>query len=1417
MENFNYDYYHWQQAQNQSHLMPNWQPQPYQPQPYQPQLYQPQVYQPQPFQPQQGELFATQSYPMSENQQQQSSFSSNLHTDYYPATNSHYNSNENGLHINSYSATSNHFNGQSVYQHSTGHVVSNSTAVQGPATRVDILTNDFHANHPHNFEAEIPEQASTTTDLQNNKQHQVQNEESPENQVISEQPEKVSSSLHGSINFENQQLSTPQEESEDKSNKNQGECEDDENEDKKQSQEESGDNSNKTAEEDQQETGGFSHDNDKNYQEECENNSNENEEEYQEECHYDSNEKQDNDECEDNKDEISEKDQGEFEDDSIGNKEQEPEECKDDSNEKESEDKSDEYEEQNQEKSDDNSNENAEKDQGDFEDDSNETERKNQEEPENILIETGAESEDHTYETEDETEDNSNANEEHQNLSDQCDSPHSVSGNSRQETGEPENESEATCSKSTMGALKLVNLKKIVSQKPPTPPISNPVVWFPVKEEPLDSCDAPAAVTPEESSERAADSQQLHSASRSISSLEVMVEQLHTNVKLEPVSTAEDESRPFNYGCQIKVERTDSERVETEKSKFANEEEQESFEQFSLERVKMLPADELTYDDADNFKYSNLGQMGNVAQLGVFTDPEEKAQFKNATIKYATERSLKYYDDNIPHFWSRLKTQRKNGKVERFDVYYYLNTPCGIHMKFRSRREIQDYLDNVGETMISGENFEFHANSVPHLPTPTLQAFDTSERQASLQLFIQNFLANPQPIFNLPQNPVFNKPKLKMKEETFILNCTLITEEGRSQWHDQNVPQGWMKTIQKSPNNMSTVSFTHARENLMFHTRSDVQSYLEAICEPFLSADSFDFRPNVSFPPPLLKKKKKKKVKPMGTAMPLEAGNSGESLVSPARVLAPPLSYQSVSGADPILTGLLKQSNFKKEIGNQENGSSEKTNDPKSTSTNLEPLDSSSKELAKEAHLADIKNYILNLTPIPNLDESLNTSLHLKPTTLLVKSPLKSKLISEKNIQESQPSTSANNTPTLSKKSSKKKQRRSADPQIGTVNGQYQPWNGSLLKEMLIPKQEFPFNRDNNLSLMGQDFPNLYNTLRNPYSLQGSSFGNEKPNAAVKKRPREDSEIEPLLTKHPRIGSENETPQLVQIVHDDGTMVAKLPRFQLAPKKKPDTRDRVPISEFLSCASNYSPDMSERLSGNVKVQVHGGLDYIIHDETIPGGWEKCCKSVPNQLGIFTTSYVSQIGAVINSRLKMDQYLAVNTKLGLAGSDFDFKSTPTFPRNAKILARSAKPESPMPTVLDLLGTTPKNEYYPRPADTSASSSNGQRSNQFSTIAPSSSSNNDLAYQHATGASLLSAALSQQSNLNRQNLFWSNYFSARQNIIDLQNGGKSVPVSSSNSQPEVIDLDDDDDDVVIEEQSDLMAQIQNEIALKGNQVH
>ena len=157
----------------------------------------------------------------------------------------------------------------------------------------------------------------------------------------------------------------------------------------------------------------------------------------------------------------------------------------------------------------------------------------------------------------------------------------------------------------------------------------------------------------------------------------------------------------------------------------------------------------------------------------------------------------------------------------------------------------------------------------------------------------------------------------------------------------------------------------------MFHTRSDVQSYLEAICDPFLSADSFDFSPNVSFPPPLLKKKKKKKVKTIGTAMPLEAGNSGESLVSPARVLAPPLSYQSVSGADPILTGLLKQSNFKKEIGNQENGSSEKTNDPKSTSTNLEPLDSSSKELAKEAKELLIKDLTAFITPLRERREML--------------------------------------------------------------------------------------------------------------------------------------------------------------------------------------------------------------------------------------------------------------------------------------------------------------------------------------------------------------------------------------------------------------------------------------------------------------
>jgi hypothetical protein len=271
-------------------------------------------------------------------------------------------------------------------------------------------------------------------------------------------------------------------------------------------------------------------------------------------------------------------------------------------------------------------------------------------------------------------------------------------------------------------------------------------------------------------------------------------------------------------------------------------------------------------------------------------------------------------------------------------------------------------------------------------------------------------------------------------------------------------------------------------------------------------------------------------------------------------------------------------------------------------------------------------------------------------------------------------------------------------------------------------------------------------------------------------------------------------------------------------------RDRVTIAEFLSDNSNYNPGLSAFLSGNVRVQIYGGLDYIIHDETIPVGWQKCYKGVPNKPGIFTTWFVSPNGSNISSQLKLDKYLATNIEPGLPRRDFDFKSTPTFPRSAKILAREISTmsvPSKMPITWDLLGVPPKHKYSRSPpkemlaTGTVVKSSSTSRSTGQLPIASSSftqSHENAPDTGHATGAPLLSAALGRENNLNPANIL-SKYLSFQQNNTNLQINCNTGQMQS-NSDPEVINLDDDDDDD--DEQSNLLSQIQNEISLKGNQV-
>ena len=150
--------------------------------------------------------------------------------------------------------------------------------------------------------------------------------------------------------------------------------------------------------------------------------------------------------------------------------------------------------------------------------------------------------------------------------------------------------------------------------------------------------------------------------------------------------------------------------------------------------------------------------------------------------------------------------------------------------------------------------------------------------------------------------------------------------------------------------------------------------------------------------------------------------------------------------------------------------------------------------------------------------------------------------------------------------------------------------------------------------------------------------------------------------------------------------------------KNPATRnveDRVLVNEFISDPANYNPSLKAFFSGNVKVKVFGGLDYTIHDDSMPVGWKKCCKGVFNRPRIFTTTFTSPEGTTISSQNKLDRYFAIHNEQGLSKSYFDFKSTITFPKSATILKKTARRRKPLPEAhhkpitLDLLGIPPKN--------------------------------------------------------------------------------------------------------------------------------
>jgi len=108
---------------------------------------------------------------------------------------------------------------------------------------------------------------------------------------------------------------------------------------------------------------------------------------------------------------------------------------------------------------------------------------------------------------------------------------------------------------------------------------------------------------------------------------------------------------------------------------------------------------------------------------------------------------------------------------------------------------------------------------------------------------------------------------------------------------------------------------------------------------------------------------------------------------------------------------------------------------------------------------------------------------------------------------------------------------------------------------------------------------------------------------------------------------------------------------------------QIPIQEFLSNNSNFSPNLSNFFPGNVILKYFGGSTYTIYDERIPVGWQKW---IQGSNSFFLASFVSPRGQLIPSQPEMQKYLETfpeYSKFRAELLDFDAKS---LSKSSKIL-------------------------------------------------------------------------------------------------------------------------------------------------------
>lgn len=87
----------------------------------------------------------------------------------------------------------------------------------------------------------------------------------------------------------------------------------------------------------------------------------------------------------------------------------------------------------------------------------------------------------------------------------------------------------------------------------------------------------------------------------------------------------------------------------------------------------------------------------------------------------------------------------------------------------------------------------------------------------------------------------------RVKEE---LNCIVISKSGTNWVYDARVPQGWEKVIEKANEFLPIVRFMENSGGKVLSSPYEVHQYLISIGERRLTADQFDFSPNVSLPTP---------------------------------------------------------------------------------------------------------------------------------------------------------------------------------------------------------------------------------------------------------------------------------------------------------------------------------------------------------------------------------------------------------------------------------------------------------------------------------------------------------------------------------------------------------------------------------------